>query len=1381
MNYQMKKKTNKIAMFDSLKMTLASPEQIMDWSYGEVTKAETINYRTYKPEPDGLFCEKIFGPTKNFECYCGKYRKIRYKGIVCDKCGVEVTRKDVRRERLGHISLVVPVTHVWFAYGVPNKLSIVLDISHKKLLAVIYYTRYMVIEVQEELRESKVKMVNELLMAKKSELDTELDAELSALEEAHQKDIKALKKSDKDKTAVEFKLNQADHDHKQSIAKIRRDFADKANSIDEFYARLLQSINRIAVGAILTEDEYLDLSENDLIFFDARMGAEAIEELLKKLDLDAEISAIRALSTNEKSLEKKLKMIKRLQYLEGFKKNGLDPVWMVLRVIPVIPPELRPIIPLAGGKFATNDLNDLYRRIINRNNRLRRLIEIGAPDVILRNEKRMLQESVDALFDNQHRPGKPMLNGKKMPYNSLTDLLRGKKGIFRKNLLGKRVDYSARGVIVGDSSLLLHQCGLPKSVALEIFKPFVIQKLLSREIAPNVKVAKDMIDEKGDIIWDILEEVIQNKPVLLNRAPTLHKYGIQAFYPRLVEGEAIRIHPLICKAFNADFDGDQMAVHVLLTDEAIDEGLEKVMSTKNIISIANGKLLAGPSKDMVLGFFLMTNMNEVEKPRIFSSFDDAIRAYDRGDIQIDQEIIAKGKNQILHTSVGRIIFNNVLPEEYPFVNSRVGGAEVTGLIEDIKDKFPLEVVIKMLDDLKSIGFKFATDLGYSFAMADCNLQYDVKSKIKEIEQKDIQLQEYYLQGLVTAEEKKKKSVEMWNNLADSMQDEAWKTIDKNNSVYNMVESKANGAKVNVRQVITIKGMVKDSEGNWVAMPIKGNYRDGLNAFEYFVSASGGRKGVADTALRTPASGYLTRKLVDVAHDIIVRVDDCGYDGDGVVVKRVVDRGLSFADRIYGRVAAIDIVGEKGKVIVPKGEYITKENAKIIASVESINEVNVRSVLGCHSPLGVCQKCYGYDVEQGAPVEIGKAVGVIAAQSIGEPGTQFTLRTFHTGGVTKTDITQGLPRVEELLEARAPKNASHIAKFPGVASVEEQDDGSHVINIKGEKEVVRYYITSKAKKVSVSDGVDIKQGQLLFIDFDESEKMSPIAGTVKLDNGLMTVRGHVKVEETITISEEEELLIKDGDNIKAGQQITAGSVDPKELEDAAGTLAAQMYIVDEAQRVYNEQGVALSDVHFEVIVKQMARLSRVLENGDSQYLIGTLVNSQIAEIKNQQLRLQGKNVALLSRKLLGIKASSLYTESFLSAMSFQEQVRVLTSAAIYGKVDYLRGMKENVIIGHRIPHGQSAGIDDEAILNLPEIGAITTKKVEIEEVPTVVSDTEEGEDVAVEENSEAQSEEVNEVALTEDGGEIKADDSEIPVEAVEENTQEAPADNTEFDA
>lgn len=1281
--------------FDALKLTLASSEQVLDWSYGEVTKAETINYRTFRAEPDGLFCEKIFGPTKNYECYCGKYKKIRYKGIVCDKCGVEVTTKDVRRERMGHIKLAVPVAHVWFAYGIPNKMSIVLNMSHKKLLSVIYYTRYMVVELEDEGRKDSLAKIERLRKEDVEELRKELEEELVTTEEMFDKDLKALKK---DKDGSDFKTSQLDHKKKQTLAKVRREYAEREEELDAFYTKLQQIIEKVEVGSVLTEDEYIDLEDRDLLFFKAMMGAEAVKKLLENLDIDRELKVLRSHAKKEKG-DKKAATIRRIQYLEGFRKNGIDPSWMVIDILPVLPPDLRPIISLPGGKFATSDLNDLYRRIINRNNRLARLIEIGAPDVILRNEKRMLQESVDAVIDNSHRPSKPMMNNKRLPYQSLTDDLRGKKGIFRKNLLGKRVDYSGRAVIVGDPSLKLDQCGLPKSIALEMFKPFVIHQLLEQEIAPNVRVAKDMIEEEEEIIWDLLEKVIDGKPVLLNRAPTLHKYSIQGFYPRLVEGEAIRLHPLVCKAFNADFDGDQMSVHLLLTKEALEEAKKDIMASKNIVNISNGQVLATPAKDMLIGFFLMTDINEVEKPRMFASVELAIKGYERDVISINEEILVKIGEETVKTTAGRCIFNKALPEGYRFVNERVSGSTISDIVEDVKNRYPLEVVVELLDSLKYMGFKYATDLGFSFAIEDCNIDFEVETGIKGMEEKDVQLQENYLQGLITEKEKINLSTEMWNDFANDIADEAWKTLDKNNSIYEMVESKANGGKIQARQVLTIKGVVRDSRGNWVPLPIKGNYRDGLSAFEYFVAANGGRKGIADRSLRTSSSGYLTRKLVDVAHDVIVRFEDCGYEGEGLPIRREDDRRLEYSQRLFGRVVSKDVADSKGEVILEKGGYITRDIAEKIDN-EGIDEVEVRSPILCKSPMGICKKCYGLNLENGNETDMGKAVGVIAAQSIGEPGTQMTMQTFHKGGVQATDITQGLPRIEELFEARSPKAEAEIASISGKVHVERAEDDSASITIVGEKNITRDYIVSDAKKVLVSDGAIVKGAQAMYIDSEEMEKQAPFEGTVKLEGGILTLSGSMKAEELITVLPNIPVLVNDGDTVSAGDQITEGSVDPKKLSEVAGILKAQKYILDQVQKVFNEQGVPIGDVHVEIIIRQMARLGKVLESGDSDYLVGSLVNRFIASAKNELLLSEEKRKALVSSKLMGIKASALHTESFLSAMSFQEQVRVLTNSAILGKTDYLRGMKENVIIGRRIPSGEDAKVDN--INNLDEI-------------------------------------------------------------------------------
>jgi len=804
-------------------------------------------------------------------------------------------------------------------------------------------------------------------------------------------------------------------------------------------------------------------------------------------------------------------------------------------------------------------------------------------------------------------------------------------------------------------------------------------------------MAKDMVEEETDMIWDILEEVIKNKPVLLNRAPTLHKYSVQAFFPRLVEGEAIRIHPLICKAFNADFDGDQMAVHILLTEEAMEEAKREMMSSKNIVNISNGQVLASPAKDMLIGFYLMTDMVNVENPKVFALPDDAVRAYERDEISISEEIIVKVKGETVHTSVGRVIFNEILPEDYAFINEQVGNKTIKKIIDQIKNTRELDVVVEILDNMKLLGFKYATDLAFSFAMADCDVDFDLKTEIKKMEEKDEQLQENYLQGLMTKAEKINISTNMWDDFATDLADKAWEKLDKSNSIYQMVESGGNGGKIQARQVLTIKGVVRDSRGNWVPMPIKSNYRDGLSAFEYFVAANGGRKGIADRSLKTSSSGYLTRKLVDVAHDVIIRTDDCGYEGEGLVINRSDDRRIDFKDRIFGRVLAQDVkVGDK--IIAEKNETLTQEKVDEIDKA-GLEEIFVRSPLLCEAPLGMCKKCYGLNLENNKEIEMGRGVGVIAAQSIGEPGTQMTMQTFHKGGVAKVDITQGLPRIEELFEARKPKAEAEIASIDGKVHIETSEDDSSVVSIVGEKNMARYYVVSKAKKLLVEDSQDVKSGQVMFVDGDENEKQAPFDGKVTIEGGILTIQGKVKAEEIISVLPGISVLVEDGALIKAGTQITEGSVDPKKLAEVTDPIVAQKYILDEVQKVFNEQGVTIDDLHIEVILRQMMRLGRVVESGDSDYLVGSIVNRHLAEAKNQLLLADGKNKALVIPKLFGIKTSSLNTESFLSSISFQEQVRVLTSVAILGKTDYLRGMKENVIIGRPIPVGEGARVDD----------------------------------------------------------------------------------------
>ncbi len=1283
--------------FKAIKVTLASPEQILAWSHGEVMKAETINYRTFKAETDGLMCEKIFGPTKNYECYCGKYRKVRYKGIICDKCGVEVTHNKVRRERMGHIKLAVPVTHVWYAYSIPNKISTVLDIPQKKLLSVIYYTRYMVTDVNTDRKKEILPIIAKELETKKAELKAELDQRVEEIESRLKKETTQIEKGEKEKAKAEFKIETVTHKHKKDMAVLHKEFAGREEILADEYDELSKLVERIDVSEVLTEDEFLTLKERDFVFFTAKMGAEAIRELLQRIDLRKESETLQQEINLTPSSTKRAKLVSRMRLIEGMLKNSLRPEWMVLDFLPVVPPDIRPIIQLPGGKFATSDLNDLYRRVINRNNRLKRLIQIGAPEVILRNEKRMLQEAVDALIDNSHRPGKAITNLRRMPYKALTDALRGKKGRFRRNLLGKRVDYSGRAVIIGSASLKLNQCGLPKTMVLEIFRPFVIRHLLEKELAPNIRVAKQIIDDQESVVWDILEEVIKDRPVLLNRAPTLHKQGLQAFYPILVEGNAIRIHPLVTKGFAGDFDGDQMAVFAPLTEEAVAEAKNIMLAQNNIILQADGSVIASPEKDPIMGLFLMTGLRESDDaPVTFAEPNRAIAAYDLDEIKLDQKIAVMINGEVIETSVGRVIFNEALPNGYPFMNQQIDKSSVQSTIRDIILKYPIEDVVATLDNIKNLGFKYATVQGHNLAMEDFEIKYDREQFLKKGDEKELKLQEDYMMGLLTYEEKQQLSVKLWSDISKEMGDEAIKHVESDNSVNQQINSGAGKFVDQAKQIMAMKGLLRDPEGNWIETPIKGNHVVGLTCFEYFVAARAGRKGVADTALRTASSGYLTRKLVDVAHEIIVRDEDCGVKGKGHWIVRDEEmrtRRIKFADLLYGRWTAAPVKDPKtGKQILGENEEITVELAKQIDQA-GIDKVLVRSPLTCQSPLGICAKCYGYDMGKNKLVEIGKAVGVIAAQSMGEPATQMVLRTFHTGGAGETDITRGLPRLIELFEARFPKKAAYLMPFDGKVKVAEQEDGMFKVEARGKCDMKQAYYITSAKKVNVKDGDKVKDGQELFTTGDDTTHVAPFAGVVHIIGNILELEGKVTKQEVFAVPPTYKVLVKDGDDVTVGAPLTDGSTDPKTLYGICGEQTAQEYIIDGVQQVYTEQGIAVNDKHIECIVRQMFRMSKVVESGDSGYLMGSYVSKNLAAIKNDILKNSNRKPAYLEGSLLGITSSSLRTESFLSAMSFQEQVRVLTEAALLGKVDYLRGLKENVIIGRPIPVGQAARIEE----------------------------------------------------------------------------------------
>jgi DNA-directed RNA polymerase subunit beta' len=1123
--------------FESIRIGLASPEKIRSWSSGEVKKPETINYRTLKPERDGLFCERIFGPTKDWECHCGKYKRVRYKGVICDRCGVEVTRSKVRRERLGHIELAAPVSHIWYFKGIPSRMGLILDMSPRTLEKVLYFVSYIVLDVG--------------------------------------------------------------------------DVPDLSNK------------------QLLTESEYRELKEQYGTRFRAGMGADAIRELLEQIDMDKLSEELRV-ELRESRGQRKVRAIRRLEVVEAFRKSGDRPEWMILDVIPVIPPELRPMVQLDGGRFATSDLNDLYRRVINRNNRLKRLLDLGAPDIIVRNEKRMLQEAVDALIDNGRR-GRPVTGPGNRPLKSLSDMLKGKQGRFRQNLLGKRVDYSGRSVIVVGPDLKLHQCGLPKEMALELFKPFVMKCLVERGFSHNIKSAKRMVERARPEVWDVLEDVIKQHPVLLNRAPTLHRLGIQAFEPILVEGRAIQIHPLVCTGYNADFDGDQMAVHVPLSTEAQSEARILMLSAHNLLNPKDGRPVASPTQDMVLGCYYLTL--EVEGARgegkCFRDIDEALFAYESNVIDLHAVIKARYNGKLMETTVGRLIFNQVIPPELGYYNEVVDKKMVAEIISECYRLKGFHDTARMLDGIKELGFRYATKAGVTVGVTDVTIPPEKADLIAQAESDVEKVEQQYIRGLITEDERYERVTGIWKKTTDQVTDSLLLHLDHMNPIYMMAISGARGSIQQIRQLAGMRGLMADPSGEIIDLPIRSNFREGLTVLEYFISTHGARKGLADTALRTADSGYLTRRLVDVAQDVIVREEDCGTT-EGFVVEAIKDGEdeiESLKERIVGRTALEDIIHpETGEILAEENKEIMEGNAARIKAA-GIKEVKIRSVLTCKTRYGVCRKCYGRNMATGKPVEIGEAVGIMAAQSIGEPGTQLTMRTFHTGGVAGEDITQGLPRVEELFEARKPKGQATIAECNGVVKLQE---------VKGKREI-----------------------ELLG---EEGEK------------------------HTYQIPFGSRLQVQDGDYVEAGQELTEGSINPHELLQVKGAEAVQDYLLREVQRVYRMQGVDINDKHIEVVIRQILRKVKVEDSGDTELLPGGLIDFFELEDENARVIEQGLEPATAKPVILGITKASLATDSFLSAASFQETTRVLTEAAIKGKSDPLLGLKENVIIGKLIPAG-----------------------------------------------------------------------------------------------
>ena len=1261
--------------FDAIRISLASPEQVRSWSYGEVTKPETINYRTLKPERDGLFCERIFGPTKDFECYCGKYKRIRYKGIVCDKCGVEVARAKVRRERMGHIELASPVSHIWFAKGIPSRVGLLLDLSPRSLERVLYFSHYIITSIDEEARQETIKQLKQSSSQQIDELQSALEAK--------------VKKSEKAGATVE-EINQ-----------LRQSAEEEKQGIEERLSAAVEPLKDLRKGVLLTENQYYELRQRYSQVFTASIGAEAILQLLKDLSLD-EMRNRLLLETRSTSGQRRRRAAKQLQVVEAFRRSGNKPEWMILTVLPVLPPDLRPMVQLDGGRFATSDLNDLYRRVINRNNRLRHLLEIGAPEIIIRNEKRMLQEAVDSLIDNGRR-GRAVAIGGNHKLKSLSDMLRGKQGRFRQNLLGKRVDYSGRSVIVVGPELKLHQCGLPRRMAVELFKPFIMRRLVEQGLAHNIKSARRLVERNKPEVYDILEEVVKERPVLLNRAPTLHRLSIQAFEPVLIDGSAIQIHPLVCAAFNADFDGDQMAVHVPLSRAAVAQAREIMLSTRNMLLPSSGEPIVTPTLDMVLGCYYLTTVIPGAKGEgsIFGSFDEAKLAYELGRIDLRAEIEVRKQpegGQRIKTSVGRLIFNDVLPPELGFYNKAVDKGSLKQMVADCHKLLSNEETARVVDSIKQLGFTYATKSGITIAMGDIQVPESKPKLLEEAGERVAIIENQYNRGLITEGEKYDSTITVWMETTDKITDIISQTLDRYGGIYMMATSGAKGNISQIRQMAGMRGLMTDPAGKIIDFPIRSGLREGLTVLEYFISTHGARKGLADTALRTSDSGYLTRRLIDVAQDVITREDDCGTT-DGLWISEPQEKELlpTFSERIIGRLAASKLVDPKsGEVIVDRDEEINEETAdRIIAA--GISRVHVRSPLSCHSRHGTCRYCYGRDLARGRLVDLNTAVGIIAAQSIGEPGTQLTLRTFHTGGVVGLDITSGLPRVEELFEARPPKGQAIISEIDGKTEV-AQDDGGRVIKVASSEVYRDEYQLPPGWQFVVSSGQQVDIGAVLAEPPAEAEASGEaVALTTEVKPVQARVAGEVTIDgEQLFISymEEEQqeyvapasahIRVQSGEDVKAGQQLTDGSINPQDILRILGKEATLQYLLDEVQKVYRSQGVNINDKHIEVIVNRMLSKVRIDSSGDTDLVPGELIDIFRYEDINAKVLAEGGEPATAHAVLMGITRASLNTESWLAAASFQETTRVLTEAAIKGEIDRLVGLKENVIIGKLIP-------------------------------------------------------------------------------------------------
>ncbi|CAJ1585375.1 DNA-directed RNA polymerase subunit beta' [[Mycobacterium] wendilense] len=1259
-----------VNFFDELRIGLATAEDIRNWSYGEVKKPETINYRTLKPEKDGLFCEKIFGPTRDWECYCGKYKRVRFKGIICERCGVEVTRAKVRRERMGHIELAAPVTHIWYFKGVPSRLGYLLDLAPKDLEKIIYFAAYVITSVDEEMRHNELSTLEAEMVVEKKAVEDQRDADLEARAQKLEADMKELE-DEGAKSDVKRKVRDGGE---REMRQLRDRAQRELDRLDEIWTTFTKLAPK---QLIVDENLYRELVDRYGEYFTGAMGAESIQKLIETFDIDAEAESLRDVIKNGKG-QKKLRALKRLKVVAAFQQSGNSPMGMVLDAVPVIPPELRPMVQLDGGRFATSDLNDLYRRVINRNNRLKRLIDLGAPEIIVNNEKRMLQESVDALFDNGRR-GRPVTGPGNRPLKSLSDLLKGKQGRFRQNLLGKRVDYSGRSVIVVGPQLKLHQCGLPKLMALELFKPFVMKRLVDLNHAQNIKSAKRMVERQRPQVWDVLEEVIGEHPVLLNRAPTLHRLGIQAFEPQLVEGKAIQLHPLVCEAFNADFDGDQMAVHLPLSAEAQAEARILMLSSNNILSPASGRPLAMPRLDMVTGLYYLTTeipgdvgeytpaAKDQPEGGVYSSPAEAIMAFDRGALSVRAKIKVRltqqrppadieaelfedgwtpGKAWTAETTLGRVLFNELLPKGYPFVNKQMHKKVQASIINDLAERYPMIVVAQTVDKLKDAGFYWATRSGVTVSMADVLVPPQKEEILDRYEKEADGIEKKYQRGALNHGERNEALVKIWQEATDEVGKALEEFYPEDNPIITIVKSGATGNFTQTRTLAGMKGLVTNPKGEFIPRPIKSSFREGLTVLEYFINTHGARKGLADTALRTADSGYLTRRLVDVSQDVIVREADCGTErGITVTIAEKQADGSLVRDphvetSAYARTLASDAVDEKGNVIVERGHDLGDPAIDALLAA-GITTVKVRSVLTCTTGTGVCAHCYGRSMATGKLVDIGEAVGIVAAQSIGEPGTQLTMRTFHQGGVTGgTDIVGGLPRVQELFEARVPRNRAPIADVSGRIRLEESDKF--------------YKIT-----ITPDDGGE----EVVYDKLSRRQRLR----VFKHEDG-------------------SERLLADGDHVEVGQQLMEGSADPHEVLRVMGPREVQVHLVSEVQDVYRAQGVSIHDKHIEVIVRQMLRRVTIIDSGATEFLPGSLTERSEFESENRRVVTEGGEPAAGRPVLMGITKASLATDSWLSAASFQETTRVLTDAAINCRSDKLQGLKENVIIGKLIPAG-----------------------------------------------------------------------------------------------